>query len=111
MENNKEKKLTFDDLLKLNNKTYKVNIGKYGYIEIKRPTIADQDFAYAGSNGGDDLLKYQRLLITRIVINPQLSETQVAQLPDGIPNLIIAKVNQINNDLSEKEETENFLEK
>lgn len=105
-----KKQLTFDDLLKLSKKNYAVKIGDYGCITVRRPTLADQEFAYAGSEGGKDLLKYQKLLVTRIAINPQLSESEIDQLPDGFCNIIIGKVNKINEDLKEKEEEEDFLE-
>ena len=102
------KKLEFNDLLKISKQTHRVEIKEIGYITITTPTVEDQQFAYTGSNNGEDVMQYQTLLLTRIIVDPVLSETQIKQLPDIFPAIVLAKVNQLNEELREKAD---FFEK
>lgn len=84
--NNKniEKELTFDELLILNKKTYKVYIDDLGYVIVKRPTAKDQAVAVASVDIAKNPIQWRNLIVSLCLVKPKLGLEQVGELPDHI---------------------------
>ena len=104
-----KKQLTLEEIMSLNTKRYPVQIPDLGIIQIRRATGRDHAIALAASNDGEDSLRFQNVMVASCVVNPPMNETDVENLPSGIPSLILQKIGKLTNEFTK--DNPDFLSK